>query len=226
MDTRDIYKMVLSALRDEKDGVALKQRYQLKDAIMKLGPAGFTFENYVGEIFRHLEFKIKGLRHKIKGKCVFHEIDLIAFGENQQLLIECKYHSRHGTYTGLKESLYTHARFMDTRHYFDAEYLVCNTKVSPMAKKYAKCVGQQILSWRYPQNNSLEKIIEKNHLYPITILNLRNKEIQIFLQYRILLAKSLLDFTEFELAKKTGINSKRIGNCQKLVRKIIFPNQS
>ncbi len=221
IDTRGIYKMVLSALREEKEGMALKQRYQLKDAIMRLGPAGFMFENYVGEILKHSGFKIKGIRCKIRGKCTFHEIDLIAFTENKRILVECKHHSKHGAYTGLKEALYTHARFLDTESYFDEEYLICNTKVSTHAKKYAKCIGQQIFSWRYPSNNSLEKIIEKNHLYPITILNLNSKEIGIFLYHGIMLAKNILDYTEYELSKKTGISIKKIRNYQKLVRQII-----
>ena len=221
VDTRDIYKMVLAALSEEKEGAALKQRYQLKDAIMKLGTAGYVFENYVGEILKHSGFKIKKIRGKVRGECIVHEIDLMVFTENQRMLVECKYHSKHGVYTGLKESLYTHARFLDTKSYFDTECLVCNTKVSNHAKKYAKCLGQKIISWRYPTNNSLENMIEKNHLYPITILNLNSKEIGIFLYHEIILAKSLLDYTEFELSKKTGINIKRIKNFQKLVQQII-----
>ncbi len=221
VDTHDIYKMVLIALGEEKEDRGLKQRYQLKDAIMRLGRSGFMFENYVGEILEHLEFKIKGIGHKVRGKCTIHEIDLIAITENKRMLVECKYHSKHGAYTGLKESLYTHARFLDTGEYFDGEYLICNTKVSTHAKKYAKCIGQQIISWRYPKNNSLENIIEKNHLYPITILNLSSKEVEIFAHHGIMLAKNILDYTEYELSKKTGINMKRIQNFQKLVKQII-----
>ncbi len=219
--TRDIYKMVLTALSEEKEGIVLKQRYQLKDALMKLGPAGFMFENYVGEILKYSGFKIKNIRGKVRGECVTHEIDVIAIAENNRVLIECKYHSKHGTYTGLKESLYTHARFLDTKYYFDQEYLICNTKVSSYAKKYAKCTGQKILSWRYPVNNSLEKIIEKNHLYPITILNLSSKELEIFSQHGIMLAKSLLYYSEYELSKMTKINIKKIIHFQKLIRQII-----
>ncbi|MDH3311924.1 MAG: hypothetical protein OEM28_02105 [Nitrosopumilus sp.] len=40
--TRDIYKMVLSALSEEKGGAVLKQKYQLKDAI-ELAPADDLF---------------------------------------------------------------------------------------------------------------------------------------------------------------------------------------
>ena len=36
VDTHDIYKMVLLALGEEQDGAVLKQKYQLKEAIMRL----------------------------------------------------------------------------------------------------------------------------------------------------------------------------------------------
>ncbi len=222
IETRDIYKLVLMALSEEKEGNALRYRYQLKDAIMKLGPGGFMFESYVGEILKRSGFKIKNIRAKIRGACIVHEIDLIALNGNKKFLIECKYHSHHGIYTGLKESLYTHARFMDTRSKFDEESLICNTKVSLQAKKYAKCIGQQIISWRYPPNNSLEQLIEKNQLYPITILNLNKKEIQSFSRNKIILAKDLLDHSEYQLSKKTGIRTKRIQNFQKIVQQLII----
>jgi hypothetical protein len=213
--------MVLSALNEETHGRALKQRYQLKDAIMRLGKSGFMFEDYIGDVLKNSGFNIEHIGKKIKGKCAVHEIDLIVTLENKKTLVECKYHSKHGVYTGLKESLYTHARFLDTVPYFDNEYLICNTKVSLQAKKYAKCIHQQILSWRYPPNNSLEKIIEKNHLYPITILNLNSRELDNFSKNRIMLAKGLLDYTERQLSKKIGINLKRIKNLQKLTREVI-----
>ena len=94
--THDIYKLVLSALSEEKEGSALKQRYHLKASIMKLGIAGYVFENYVGKILKHSGFKIKKIRCKIRGKCAIHEIDLIAIYENDRILVGCKYHSKHG----------------------------------------------------------------------------------------------------------------------------------
>ena len=221
VDTREIYKLVLNALNEEKDGAILKQRYQLKDSIMKLGPSGFLFENFVGEILKYLGFRTKKIRGKVKGKCIVHEIDLIAYKHSKKTLVECKHHSKHGVYTGLKESLYTHARFLDLKHSFDIEYLICNTKVSNHAKKYAKCINQQIISWKYPPSNSLEKIIEKNRLYPITILNISTKEIGLFTSHGIILAKHLLGFTEIDLSKRTGISLKRIQNLQRTVREMI-----
>lgn len=222
IETHDIYKMVLLALSEEKEGIALKYRYQLKDAIMRLGPSGFMFENFVGEILKYSGFKIKNIGVKIKGTCAIHEVNLIAITENKKYMIECKYHSHRGKYTGLKESLYTHARFLDMKSIFDEEFLVCNTKVSTQAKNYARCVGQQIISWRYPSNSSLEKIIEENQLYPITILNLNKKELQSFSSNNIILAKDLIDYSEYQLSKKTGIRTKRIQNFQKLIQQLII----
>lgn len=161
MTSNDIYKKVLRAISEDDDLKALHQRYQLKDAIMKMSPAGFAFENYVASILKYYGYQASGIRSKITGKCVTHEIDLIGNKDDRKFLIECKYHSLRGVYTGLKESLYTHARFLDMQPKFSGEIIFCNTQVSNHAKKYAKCIGQQIFSWRYPGINSLEKIIEK-----------------------------------------------------------------
>ena len=221
VSTREIYKLVLNALNEEENGAVLKQRYQLKESIMRLRPSGFLFEIFVSEILKYQGFKINKIRGKVKGKCIVHEIDLIISENSKKALIECKHHSKHGVYTGLKESLYTHARFLDSRPFFDKEYLICNTKVSNHAKKYAKCVKQQILSWKYPPNESLEKIIEKNHLYPITILNISRKEIDLFTNKGIILSKNLLDYSDIEMSKMTQIPLKRIQNLQKITQAMI-----
>jgi len=223
MTSNDIYKKVLRAISEEKGLRALHQRYQLKDAIMKMGPAGFAFENYVASLLEYYDYQVTGIRSKIRGKCATHEIDLMGSKDNQQFLIECKYHSHRGVYTGLKESLYTHARFMDMEPKFSGEIIFCNTQVSDNAKKYAKCIGQQIFSWRYPASNSLEKIIEKHNLYPITILNLSQNELRIFSECNIMIAKDLLRYDDEKIARITGLSKKRIGNMQKLIEQIFYP---
>lgn len=223
MTTYDVYKKVLNAISQEKDLKALHQRYQLKNAVMRMGPAGFAFENYVASLLEYYDFQATGIRSKIKGKCATHEIDLIGMKETSRFLIECKYHSKHGVYTGLKESLYTHARFLDLQPKFSGEIIFCNTKVSNHAKKYARCIGQQVFSWRYPAENSLEKIIEKYNLYPITILNLSQKELKVFSESNMMIAKDLLRYDETKIARMTGISKKRISNMQKLIEQIFHP---
>jgi len=219
--TSDIYKLVLQAISQEKGAEALHQKYQLKDAIMRLGPAGFAFENYVKELLEQRSIKIEKIRSEVKGKCINHEIDLIAILDHKKIMVECKYHSHRGNYVGLKDTLYTHARFLDTQPNFDGEAIVCNTKISFDAKKYAKCIGQQVFSWRYPPEKSLEKIIEENKLYPITILNPNPRELEAFFQNNIMIAKNILKYDENYLSKITGISKKRINYFQVLVRQII-----
>jgi hypothetical protein len=223
MTSKDIYKKVLRTISEEKGLKALHQRYQLKDAIMRMGPAGFAFENYIASILEYYDYQTISIRSKIPGKCATHEIDLIGSTDGRKFLIECKYHSLRGAYTGLKESLYTHARFLDLQPKFSGEIIFCNTQVSNHAKKYGKCIGQQIFSWRYPASNSLEKIIEKYNLYPITILNLSQNELKIFSESNMMIAKDLLRYDESKIARMTGISKKRISNMQKLVEQIFYP---
>jgi hypothetical protein len=126
-----------------------------------------------------------------------------------------------GRYTGLKESLYTHARFLDLSDKFDGEMLVCNTKVSSDVITYAKCVGQQILSWRYPAERGLERMIEEKNLYPITILGPTKKELVLFSKNNLMIAKDLVDMHVNEVVNKTGVSIKRIITLRNLARQII-----
>ncbi|MBI4131930.1 MAG: restriction endonuclease [Nitrosarchaeum sp.] len=221
MGTSDIYKLVLQAISEEKDAMGLHQRYQLKEAIMRLGPSGFAFENYVADLLKYYNLQVSGIRVNVKGKCALHEIDLIGMSDSRQFMIECKHNSHRGTFVGLKVALYTHARFLDTSPRFSGELIFCNSKISEKAKKYANCIGQQVFSWRYPSEKSLERVIEQNKLYPITILNLSSKELGIFSNIGMMIAKDLLEYDEIKLSKKTGIHAKRIRNLQVLIKKIL-----
>lgn len=222
MTTKEIYRLVLRLL-SEYGNVAIKQRYRLKESIMRMGPAGFSFETYVGQILEQFGYKIKSIRAKMVGRCVRHEIDLIleSIQDSKKWLVECKYHNMRGRYTGLKESLYTHARFLDLSEKLDAEMLVCNTKVSSDVITYARCVGQKVLSWRYPTDMGLEKMIEIKKLYPVTILNPTKKELELFSRNNLMIAKDLVDMTVNELANKTGISFKRIMVLRDLAKQVI-----
>jgi hypothetical protein len=221
MTTHEIYKIVLRLL-SENATLAIKQRYRLKESIMKLGPAGFSFESYVGQILRHYGYKIKSIGAKIQGRCVIHEVDLVLeSSDEKKWLVECKYHNFPGRYTGLKESLYTHARFLDLADKFDSEMLVCNTKVSPEAITYATCIGQKLLSWRFPPQMGLETMIEEKKLYPITILNPTKRELETLAKNNMMIAKDLLDIDIYEFAQKTRIPIKRLVAMQRLTNQII-----
>ncbi|WKT58652.1 ATP cone domain-containing protein [Candidatus Nitrosotenuis chungbukensis] len=222
MTTKQIYSMVLNLLL-QTESPAIKQRYRLKESIMMMGPAGFSFETFVGQILEKYGYTVRSISSEVQGRCITHEVDLTVESDRdkRKWLVECKYHNLPGKYTGLKESLYTHARFLDLADKFDNEMLVCNTKVSSDVIKYANCVGQKILSWRYPQDAGLERMIEDKKLYPITILSPTGRELESFFQNKIMIAKDLLDIDIGEFAHKTKIPIRRILSLQKLVNQII-----
>jgi hypothetical protein len=219
ISTKEIYRMVLGFLA--KENIAAKHRYRLKESIMKLGPAGFSFEIYVGQILQEFGYKVSSIGSEVQGRCVRHEIDLFVEYQGKRWLVECKYHNVLGRYTGLKESLYTHARFLDLEGKVDAEMLVCNTKVSPDVITYALCVGQKVLSWKYPIHQGLEKMIEEKKLYPITIIMPTKRELELFLKNNLMIAKNILDIDVQDFAAKTKIPVKRIVFLQRLVNQII-----
>lgn len=223
MTTKQIYNIVLKLLL-KTESSAIKQRYRLKESIMMMGPAGFSFETFVGQILEQYGYKIRSINSKVSGKCIMHEVDLVVESDQdkRKWLVECKYHNLPGRYTGLKESLYTHARFLDLADKFDNEMLVCNTKVSFDVIRYANCVSQKILSWRYPRDAGLERMIEDKKLYPITILSPTRKELESFFQNKMMIAKDLLDIDVEEFTRRTRIPIRRILSLQKLVNQIII----
>jgi hypothetical protein len=221
--TREVYRMVLRALAAIDEGHVIKHRYRLKESIMLMGPAGFTFEAYIGKVLGNYGYDVDATRLQVDGKCVKHEIDLVAKSNltNEKYMIECKYHNFPGIYTGLKESLYTHARFLDLSEIFDNEMLVCNTKVSDDVITYAKCVGQKLLCWRYPRDNGLENMIDKKGLYPITILGLKSNELEILSKNKFMLAKDLLNMDINQLSRITNIPYTRLQRLQNIVKQIM-----
>lgn len=81
--------------------------------------------------------------------------------------------------------------------------------------------GQEILSWRYPSDKGLEKIIEDKGLYPITILGLNKKELQRLSENNMMLTKDLLDVESHKLSKQVQISEYRIEGLQRLAKQII-----
>jgi len=171
--TKEILDIVFSGLR-EAPGIAAK--YDLKRALMSLGPGGYTFEKYFAEVLKHYGYEVK-INQLIKGKRIMQEVDVVA-KKDSTYMVECKYYNYPGKYASTKEAMYTYARFLDTNsrmHNFDFPWLATNTKCSWSAIEYSKGVGLKITSWRYPAKESLQWLVESKKLYPVTILKTVNK---------------------------------------------------
>src|SRR5688572_33362005 len=75
MTTRKIYQLAFKILRSKSRPLAA--RYRLKSAIMELGPSGYPFEKFIGEVLKQQEFSVE-VGVIVKGRCVNHEVDVIA----------------------------------------------------------------------------------------------------------------------------------------------------
>ncbi len=190
-------------------------RYNLKRAIMDLGPTGYIFEDYIAAILREYGYQTV-VGRLVPGRCVTHEVDVEARKDQKHFMVECKYHNDRGIYSDVKVALYTYARFLDIKsqwekgpghkYFFHQPWLVTNTKCTGQAIQYAACVGLRVISWRYPKDGSLERLIEDKGLYPVTILPSVSRYIKRFAENNIMLARDLLTYPTERLARLSGIN--------------------
>jgi len=227
ISTREIYKITFRLLDREQPSLA--SRYDLKGAIMRLGPAGFPFETYMGEVLAEHDYKVK-LRQRVQGKCVEHEIDIVLNRGDEHTIVECKYHNEYGIYTGLKATLYTYARFLDLEECskegkcenFTGVWLATNTKFSSDAIQYSKCRGLRLLGWRYPPGEGIENLIESKGLYPITILRkLDRKSKEMLANANLMLLKDLTEKSPAEISSRTGIRERMLRDIIEEARGIV-----
>jgi hypothetical protein len=214
--TKKIYKWAIRALKNKSKKVAGK--YQLKRAIMELGPSGYPFEKFIGEILKKQGYATQ-VSKIVQGKCVSHEVDVVAEKDDHHFMIECKYHNQPGTVSDVKIPLYIQARFKDVEAAwsqlpghsgkFHQGWVVTNTRFTVDAIQYGNCAGLKLLGWDYPANNSLRVQIDKLGLYPITCLtSLTKHEKQMLLDRRIVLCQEICN--NDILLTEIGVNSARI----------------
>lgn len=149
-----------------------KASYSLKQALMALGPTGYPFEDFVSKVLEARGYKTL-VRQILRGKCVSHEIDVIAEKNGKRAIIEAKFHNNPGTRSDVHVALYTHSRFMDLKEKYelDEAWIVTNTKTTTDAVAYAECMQMKTVSWSYPASGGLREMIEESRLYPITMLS-------------------------------------------------------
>lgn len=197
--TKKIYSEAFKLLRGHSRTKA--SRYYLKKGLMEFGPTGFPFERFMGEVFKHKGYHVQ-IDKIVKGKCVTHEIDVIAEKANEIIYMECKYRNQPGYSVDVKTPLYIYARFQDVldngllqeeKDRFSG-YIATNTKFTDDALAYGNCKNMHLLSWNYPANNSLKDIIDQTGLYPLTCLtSLTHGEKQTLLGNGFILVREVYD---------------------------------
>jgi|Deesub1362A_J573_1020465.scaffolds.fasta_scaffold09471_2 hypothetical protein len=196
--TKTIYRLAYRELKRLNHASSL--RYSLKKAIFRLGPTGYPFERYFAEILKSYGYKTDvGLI--IDGRCIKHEVDVLAVNESEVMVIECKYHNSPGRTTNSKDALYVHSRFEDLKPSIEQQYngrkftgyLVTNTRFSTDAIKYAECSGYKLIGWKYPPGSGLEKMVEDQRLYPVTIISgIQKKLAEVLIKNGFIILKDIL----------------------------------
>ena len=215
MHTKHIFRLAKKILRQYSK--AADMRYSIKKAIYMLGPTGYPFEKYFAGILKAYGYSAE-INRFLKGYCITHEVDIFAVHDDIGGVIECKYHTNGGTPTDVKTALYVHSRFMDIKKAYELNHenrvsinegwLVTNTRCTSDAIKYAGCVGLKIVSWKYPDENSLEKMIEDRKLYPVTILSsIKRASLDILFRNDVILVRDIADMDERIFIKQSGLDA-------------------
>lgn len=241
METRELLRLILRLLKQKNPVVAV--RYNLKKAMLDLGPTGFVFEEFILRLLKIYNYH-SWFPPLITGACVKHEVDIIArsplkeknsltkheSGQGNIYMIECKYHNRPGLRSGLKDVLYVWARFLDLcdawrqgkGQKFSHPWLISNTKFSDSAIQYARCKNIRLLGWQYPEGEGLERLIEEKKIYPVTILRSLDRETKEKLfSKKMVLCQDLLSVREEVLRRKLMIKDKTITSLINEARSII-----
>ncbi|NKI25743.1 ATPase [Arenibacter sp. 6A1] len=199
--TAEIYNRAFAILKSKESVFA--SRYKLKKAIYELGPTGFPFERFVGDILKYSGYTVT-IGSIMQGVCVTHEIDVLAEKNGELNLIECKFHGQEGRNCNVKIPLYIQSRFLDVKGHWKTKkeshkplkmgWVVTNTRFTEDAISYGKCVGLYLLSWDYPKGDGLKDRIDRLGLYPITVSTLlSNREKQFLLSRDLVLCRQLME---------------------------------
>jgi Holliday junction resolvase len=212
--TKKIYRLAQKYLKQTNHASGM--RYSLKRALFRLGPSGYAFERYYGNILQQYGYDVKtGII--LEGRCIKHEVDVFAENKNEILFAECKYRNTAGGTTDVKVAMYVHSRILDLKKTLKSRYpekkvkgcLITNTRFTSEALDYARCTGIHVKSWRYPEHASLEKMIEDKRLYPVTIISgVKSGLVGKLIKENIILLKDLTEVDTRDLRKILSLPEK------------------
>lgn len=213
--TEEIYRRAFQLLKKEERVTA--SRYSLRRALFGFGPTGFPFEDFVAAIFKAKGYETK-TRVMLKGRCVEHEVDVLAQKDGKTIGAELKFHNDSAVKSDVKIALYVHARFEDIRLGSKEEHtqapvtepwLITNTKFTGQAIQFGKCAGLTMIGWSYPEKGNLQDLIEESGIHPLTCLTTLSKSEKVqLLSQDVVLCKALPDNPD--LLRKIGMPEAKI----------------
>lgn len=221
MTTGQIYGKAFAILKRTEKPVAA--RYSLKQAIMEMGPTGYPFEQLWGRLLEKQGYQVS-FPEMVPGKCVGHEVDVVAEKDGEKIMVEAKFHNQPGFRTDVRTTLYVKARCEDLNQVpKNGSYkcwLVTNTKFTHDAIQYGKCAGMELIGWGYPHKKGLESLLEETGLLPVTIMMSFSKaEKRILLDNEIVVCRDIAENPK--ILRSLGINQEKIKKCAVEAEKIL-----
>ncbi|MEN8248126.1 MAG: restriction endonuclease [Bacteroidota bacterium] len=226
--TKKIYRIAYKLLNNYSKQHA--GRYRLKEAIFQLGPSGYPFEHFVGELLKNQGYNVD-VGITVMGKCVNHEVDVIAENDQNHFMVECKFHSSPGKKSNVVVPLYIHSRFRDIEASMKSlpgyntklhqSWVVTNTRFTQDAIDYGKCAGMNLVSWDYPEDTNLRNRIDRSGLHPVTSLtSLKKTEKQYLLSKDIVTCQNFMDNQDqfFEMGISTRRKFKILNDINELIK--------
>ncbi|MBT5808286.1 hypothetical protein HOI18_03360 [Candidatus Uhrbacteria bacterium] len=216
MKTSAIHDLIIKELSNQKPWAAA--RYDLREAITKLGPAGYNFEKYVASILDAYGYDATN-PEELQGACVTHEVDVMAKKDGRIAFIEAKFRHDNRATIGIKDTMSTWARFLDLVDgskvglcpHFDEAWLVTNARFTDQSLKYGHCKNMVLIGWNHPKERSFAKMVDLDALYPVTIIKeLKPDELERFAKADIMLCRELNGISTDDLRAKTGISEQRL----------------
>jgi hypothetical protein len=221
ISTKHIYKLAFGLLKKAANFHAA--RYNLREAIRLLGPAGFFFEKYIARLFSSEHYETR-VNLTLQGECVSHEIDVLVKKTGSIAMVECKFHMGREAASDVKVPMYILSRFNDLKGnqhtIFDKNdritkcWIVTNNRFTSDAIDFAKCSGLDLLSWNFPEDNNLKTKNDNESLYPVTCLttlSLAEKDKLLILD--VILVKEIINHSD--CLEKIGLSTNRIKNVLK-----------
>lgn len=226
IETWKILKLIFRHLGKYRP--ATKNQIDLRLALSKVKPR--IFERFVQILLREQGYDVIP-NQIIRGRCVEHEVDAVATKDGKTCIVEVKHHYNYHRPTGLDVSRISRAVFEDVTEGFglglnalkvDGSMIVCNTKLSDHARRYAECKQIQYFGWNSPPNHGLRNMIEEKKLYPITYLKGLKVATKDELESAgIILLKQLVTVNPYKLEKETGILRKTLESNIKKAKTIL-----
>ena len=218
MSTKKILQMIFTRLKKHKP--VMEHHIDLRRALslMKSAP---DFERFIQLLLSKHGYQVTP-NQIIHGKCAEHEVDGIVRDGGKTYILEVKHHYKFHTPTSLDVSRIARAILEDLEEGYeigvnnskiDSALIVCNTKLSQHAKRYADCRGILHIGWSSGSNRDLQTMIEEKKLYPITFLKGLKTDIQKrFSTNGIVMLKQLTEYSMGELKSQTGISKEKLSS--------------